>query len=383
VTRPLEGIRVVEFGQVAAGPFTGMLLADMGADVVKIEPPGGDALRGWPPFAEIDDQKFSHGFSSLNRNKRSIVLDLNDEEDVQTCRRLCMKAEVLVENNRPGVMERFGLDFPTLSSEHTGLVYCSISGFGQSGPYRDRGAFDVVIQGMCGLMSVTGQPGDPPIKSGVPVADFTAGLYAAFTIAAFLPFTRQTGRSYHIDCPMLDCMLGVSALQTSEYWGTGTAPQRRGSAHPRNAPYQAFPASDGHFVLAAGNHSLWVRLCEHLGLDALIADDRFATQEKRAENQTLLAEILSDTFVTRPADEWIDSLTRIGIPCGPVNSFADVLEDPSLYESGLIQGARGPGMEQFPLVAHPARVVGAPAQTAGPAPLLGADGPEILVDWLT
>src|SRR3954447_2351740 len=225
--RPLEGVRVVELAHVAAGPFAGMLLADLGADVVKVEPPTGDQMRAWPPFATSSDgeheagERFSHNFASVNRNKRSVVADLKDLDDLARVRELVAVADVVVENYRPGVLDRLGLGYDTVCDGHPGLVYASISGYGLTSPYVNDGAYDVVIQGMSGLMSVTGDPDGGPVKAGVPVGDFTAGLYAAYTIAAPRPEVRADGRSVRVDCPMLDCLLGVSALQTSEYWGSG------------------------------------------------------------------------------------------------------------------------------------------------------------------
>ena len=264
--RPLEGVRVVELAHVAAGPFAGMLLADLGADVLKVEPPTGDQMRGWPPFAHDGDERFSHNFASVNRNKRSVVADLKNTDDLARVRDLVAVADVVVENYRPGVLDRLGLGYDAVSDGHTGLVYCSISGYGLTSPYVNDGAYDVVIQGMSGLMSVTGSPDGGPVKAGVPVGDFAAGLYAAYTIAALLPQVRRTGTSVRVDCPMLDCLLGISALQTSEYWGSGREPQRLGTAHPRNAPYQGFSAADGDFTVAAGNDRLWAAVAEVVGL---------------------------------------------------------------------------------------------------------------------
>ena len=266
--RPLEGVRVVELAHVAAGPFAGMLLADLGADVVKVEPPTGDQMRGLAavrPAPDDPDQRFSHNFASVNRNKRSVVADLKDPRDLARVRELVAVADVVVENYRPGVLDRLGLGYDTVRDGHPGLVYCSISGYGLTSPYVNDGAYDVVIQGMSGLMSVTGDRDGGPVKAGVPVGDFAAGLYAAYTIAALLPQVGRTGTSVRVDCPMLDCLLGISALQTSEYWGSGREPQRLGTAHPRNAPYQGFSAADGDFTVAAGNDRLWAAVAEVVG----------------------------------------------------------------------------------------------------------------------
>jgi crotonobetainyl-CoA:carnitine CoA-transferase CaiB-like acyl-CoA transferase len=246
---PLNHIRVIEFCQIAAGPFAGMLLADMGADVIKVESPEGDGMRNWPPHTG----GYSENFASLNRGKRSVVLDLKDKRQLQSARQLCLSADVVLENFRPGVMNRLGLGYEVLRAEKPALVYCSISAFGQQGPRAQEGGFDVTLQAIGGVMSVTGEPGGAPVKSGVPLTDFAAGLYAAFSIASSL----FEGKGRHIDVPMLGTTLAIAALQTSEYFGSGKDPKKLGSAHPRNAPYQAFRCKDGYFVMAAGNDDLF------------------------------------------------------------------------------------------------------------------------------
>ena len=260
-TRPLAGVKVVEFCQIASGPFTGMLLADYGAQVVKIEPPEGDAMRTWPPLSA----GYSENFASLNRGKQSIALDLKHPDGLDMARRLALQADVLVENSRPGAMQRLGLGWDWFAPRKPSLVYCSISAFGQDGPRGAEGGFDVTIQAAAGVMSVTGEPGGAPVKAGVPLADFASGLYAAFTIAAVLARVRAGGAGAHIDVPMFGATLGISALQTSEFFGTGRNPRKLGSAHPRNAPYQAYAAREGWFVIAAGNNRLWQQVCAVVG----------------------------------------------------------------------------------------------------------------------
>src|SRR6478735_10285025 len=288
----LAGLRVVEFCSTAAGPFCAMLLADMGAEVVKVEPPEGDALRQWPPIT----QGFSENFASLNRNKKSVVLDLKDPESAAVARRLALDCDVVVENNRPGVMQRLGLAYAQLSAEKPSLVYCSISAYGQSGPRSTEGGFDLTIQAAAGVMSVTGEEGGAPVKCGVPVSDFASGLYGAFAIAAAIAQVRAGGRGMHIDVPMFGCTLAIAALQTSEYFGTGRDPRKLGSAHPRNAPYQAFRASDGYFAIAAGNQGLWLKVVEAVVLPHLAQDARFGSTRERAANQAALREILEGVF---------------------------------------------------------------------------------------
>ena len=379
---PLDGVRVVELAHVAAGPFAGMLLADLGADVVKVEPPAGDQMRGWPPFADDGEERFSHNFASVNRNKRSVVADLKDPADLARAQDLVAAADVVVENYRPGVLDRLGLGYSTVSEGHPGLVYCSISGYGLSSPYRDDGAYDVVIQGMSGLMSVTGEPDGDPVKAGVPVGDFTAGLYAAYTIAALLPQVRGTGRSVRVDCPMLDCLLGVSALQTSEYWGSGREPQRLGTAHPRNAPYQGFSAADGDFTVAAGNDRLWASVAEVVGRPELAGDPRFVTQSDRVRHQAELEALLQERFAGEKREHWLTELRARGVPCGPVNTFGEILADPHVEATGLVAPLEVPVAGPTPTVVFPVRIEGQQPRLDRGAPRLGADA-AVYDEWVT
>ena len=381
---PLTGIRVLEFGQIAAGPFAGSLLADLGADVVKVETPsGGDGMRNWPPLTGRDGGPlFSENFASINRNKRSIAVDLKDKASLARLAELVAAADVLIENFRAGVMSRLGLGYDQLSQTNPRLVYCSISGYGQTGPYAEKGAFDVTVQAMSGLMSVTGEDGRPPVKCGVPVGDFCAGLYAAYTILAALVRARETGRGGYIDCSMLGALIGVSALQTSEYFGTGQGGRRLGSAHPRNAPYQAFRARDEHFVIAAGNDALWREVAEAVGLVELTEDPRFKTQSDRARNQEDLAALLNERFATRTAQEWLDEMDRRGVPSSPINSFAEVLADPQVAELGLVHELRLPNGVETRTTGYPAKLSGYTFEVALPPPRLGEHTNEVFGEWL-
>ena len=383
--RPLEGVRVVELAHVAAGPFAGLLLADLGADVVKVEPPSGDQMRGWPPFATDParpGERFSHNFASVNRNKRSVVADLKDPSELQRVRDLVAAADVVVENYRPGVLDRLGLGYEAVREGHPGLVYCSVSGYGLTSPYVNDGAFDVVIQGMSGLMSVTGHPDGGPAKAGVPVGDFVAGLYAAYTVAALLPQVARTGVSVRVDVPMLDCLLGISALQTSEYWGTGREPERLGTAHPRNAPYQGFTAADGDFTVAAGNDRLWAAVAEVTRLDELLDDPRFATQPDRVLHQVELADLLQERFAGEKRDHWLTELRARGVPCGPVNTFGEILADPHVEKTGLVARVPMPVAGETSTVVYPARVEGLPPRLDRGAPELGGD-PDVFEEWVS
>jgi len=380
---PLTGVRVVELTHVAAGPFAGMLLADLGADVVKLEPPTGDQMRSWPPIAEDDEtgERFSHNFASVNRNKRSVVVDLKEPAGLTRARALVDAADVVVENYRPGVLDRLGLGYEDVTRDRDrGLAYCSVSGYGLTSPYVNDGAYDVVIQGMSGLMSVTGDPNGGPVKAGVPVGDFTAGLYAALTVTALLPSVRE-GRQVHVDCPMLDCLLATSALQTSEYWGTGVEPKRLGTAHPRNAPYQAFRARNGEFTVAAGNDRLWAAVAEVADVPELVDDPRFSTQQDRVANQTVLAGILQAKFGGRRYQHWLRELRARRVPCGPVNTYGDILDDDHVRVTGLVQEQKVPVAGLTPTVVYPARMSGVPSRLDRAAPLLGADTDQVLEEW--
>jgi crotonobetainyl-CoA:carnitine CoA-transferase CaiB-like acyl-CoA transferase len=380
--RPLAGVRAVEMGHVAAGPFAGMLLADLGADVVKVEPPGGDMMRNWPPLATDETgESFSHNFASLNRNKRSVAANFKDPDDLRRVKGLIDTADIVVENYRPGVLDRFELGFDQVSVGHRGLVYASISGFGQTGPYRGLGAFDVVTQAMSGMMSVTGTEDGEPVKAGVPIADFATGLYAVLTAVAWLPSVRETGRSIHLDTPMLDCMLAISALQTSEYWGSGKSPEMLGTRHPRNAPYQMFKARDRPLAIAAGNEKLWVSLCEVLELPELPADARFLSQADRVANQVELEGLLNARLADRDADHWVALLRERGIPVSPLNTFADILGDPAVVDSGLVREMPMPVARSVSTTVYPVRDGRHEPRLDLAPPRLGEHNDEVAADW--
>lgn len=385
LANPLAGLRVLEFAQIAAGPFTGCLLADLGADVVKVErPDGGDGMRGWPPLHPGTDgsaEAFSGNFSSLNRNKRSVALDIKNRADVERLYELVENADVFVENFRPGALARSGLAYEDLKARNPRLVYCSITGYGQNGPYAQKGAFDVTVQAMSGVMSVTGEADGPPVKCGVPVGDFVTGLYAGFVILAAVMRARETGRGAHIDCSILGALLGISALQTSEYFGTGQAPRRLGSAHPRNAPYAGFNAADKPFTIAAGNDKLWRDTCAIIGRPDLPDDPRFATQGLRAANQDALAAILEPIFATRPAAEWLAAFDASGVPCAPINDFADILADPHVRGMGWVQPMTMPNGARAETVGFPIALTDYAFEISRPPPELGEHSEEVFREW--
>lgn len=363
----LAGIKVVEFCQVAAGPFCAMLLGDFGAQVIKVEPPEGDSLRQWPPVTA----GYSENFASLNRGKRSVVLNLKDAADRDHARRLVLAADVLVENNRPGVMDRLGLGWEWFRERKPGLVYCSISAFGQTGPRSGEGGFDVTVQAAAGVMSVTGEPDGQPVKCGVPIADFTAGLYGAFTIASMLLRVQRGGSGGHIDIPMFATTLAIAALQTSEYFGTGRNPRRLGSAHPRNAPYRAFHCRDGWFVIAAGNNKLWASVCDVVDSPELLDDERFLTPTLRAKNQDALKELLEARFAERDATDWLARFKAAGVPNAPINGYAEALADPQAVHLELVRPVRLPGGHETNTVVCPVRIDGESLQVQTTFPTLG------------
>lgn len=371
---PLDGIRVIEFCTVAAGPFCGMLLADLGADVIKVEPPGsGDTLRSWPPLTD----GFSENFASLNRNKRSVALDLKSPADLERALLLVRDADVVLENNRPGVMERLGLGYARVRETNPRVVYCSISAYGQSGPRAREGGFDLTLQAMAGIMSVTGEPGGAPVKCGVPIADFSSGLYAAFSISAALRSVAASGEGTHIDVSMLGATLGIAALQTSEFFGSGRDPAKLGSAHPRNAPYQAFRARDAYFGMAAGNDALWRSVCRTVGRADLAEDPRFASTALRAANQEALRDILEEIFAADDAAAWLARFREAGVPCAPVNTYSQVLADPQVAHMGWVEEITLPNGASTRTFGPPVKFSAFDTSIRRAPPALGQHGAEI------
>jgi len=346
----------------------------MGADVLKIEPPAGDALRSWPPI----NDGFSENFASINRNKRSVVLDLKNPEHKAAARRLVLESDVVLENNRPGVMDRLGLGYESFRKEKPGLVYCSISAFGQSGPRSGEGGFDVTVQAMSGIMSVTGEEGGAPVKCGVPVSDTGTGLYAAFAIVSLLRRVAAGGGGAHIDASMLGCSLGMAALQTSEYFGTARDPKKLGSAHPRNAPYQAFRAADGYFVIAAGNNKLWQSVTEVVQRPDLLADPRFATTQSRAANQVELKDLLEVEFSRHGVDHWLTAFEKAGVPQGRINSYSQILDDPQVRHMGWVEPMELPSGVKTRTFGVPVKISGLDLSTRRAPPALGAHTKEFL-----
>ena len=355
-------------------------------DVIKIEnPKGGDGMRQWPPLnisKQGKEEIYSENFASINRNKRSMTLNIKDPSDVGLLKRLVSKATILIENYRPGVLNKLGLGYDDLKRINKKLIYCSISGYGQSGPYSDKGAFDVTVQAVAGIMSVTGEKDSSPVKCGVPIGDFCTGLYASYTIMAMLRNVEKNGKGTHIDCSMLGSLLGISALQTSEYFGNRKAPEKLGSAHSRNAPYQAFQASDTFFVIAAGNDKLWGEVCEAVEMEHLKNDVRFKTQSDRAENQNQLSEILTKKFLKHDAKYWLKEMDKRKVPCAPINNFKTILNDKHIKHMEIVKPITLPNGSKTYSVTFPVSIKGVETKDLKIPPKLGEHNEEIISEWL-
>jgi len=376
---PLVGVRVLDVSQVMAGPYACMLLADMGADVVKVEPPGvGDQTRGAMGFKLKGND--SMGYLNMNRNKRSITLNLKTEAGRQVLFRMVRDADILVENYRPGVVKRLGIDYETLSAINPKLVYASISGFGQSGPWANRPGFDLMAQAMSGIMSVTGYPGGPPVKAGVPVADIGCALFATYAMLAAYIGVRTTGRGQHIDASLFDSALAFSVWDISQYWGTGEPPEPLGTANRMSAPYQAVKAADGYFVMGATSQKLWKQLCNTLGREELIEDARFATVALRLANRLELIAQLEESFAKRTSEEWIDDLLAVGIPAGPILTYPEAFESEHGRHRKMRIEIDHPIEGKVPNIGFPVKFLGTPAQVRMPPPLLGEHTDAVLAE---
>jgi crotonobetainyl-CoA:carnitine CoA-transferase CaiB-like acyl-CoA transferase len=377
----LAGVRVLDFSRILAGPFCTMMLADLGADVIKIEQPGsGDGTRQWgPPWHDSGGEMQSAYYLSVNRNKRSVTLNLKADAGCDLARQLAGRCHVLVENFTCGQMASFGLGYHDLRPLNPALVYCSVTGFGQCGPYRDRPGYDYVIQAMSGLMSITGPEEGPPYKIGVAISDVIAGLFACTSILAAVRQAERTGQGQFIDIALLDTQIAALVNVASNYLVSGQRPPRFGNQHPNIVPYQTFDASDGAFVLACGSDGQYTKLCALLDRPDLRDDPRFATNPARVENRTLLIPILQEIFARRPAAEWVDKLLEAGIPAGPINDIPSILNDPHIQARGLIFESAD---HLLRLVGPPARFSETPPQVRRPPPKLGEHTGEVLHEVL-
>jgi len=397
---PLSRIRVLELSRILAGPWAAQTLADLGASVIKVERPGtGDDTRSWgPPFTKrAGDAAGSTGdaayFLCANRGKRSVAIDFTQLEGQKIVKALARRSDVLIENFKVGGLEKYGLDYASLRADNPGLVYCSITGFGQTGPYRERPGYDFLIQGMSGLMSITGEPdsapGGKPVKVGVAVTDVLTGLYAVIAIQGALAHRANTGEGQHIDISLLDVQAAALANQALNFLVSGHAPGRLGNAHPNIVPYEAFQTSDGYIILAVGNDAQFARFCEVAGRPELADDARFTSNPSRVENRGVLIPMLGDLLRARSNADWLAALERVGVPCGPINDIEQLFADPQVKARGLQiaipeadrAGDEDGGLAQ-PGVASPIRFSKTPIQYELPPPRLGQHTDEVLLEEL-
>ena len=381
---PLSGIRVIELARILAGPWAGQLLADLGADVIKVEnPDGGDDTRKWgPPFVQgADGENLSAAYyHATNRGKRSIAIDFATEEGAETIRKLVASADVLIENFKLGGLKKYGLDYESLRKINPKLVYCSITGFGQDGRYAPRAGYDFVIQGMAGLMSITGEPGREPQKVGVAVTDIFTGLYSVIAIQAALRHAEQTGQGQHIDMALFDTQISVLANQNLNYLISGNSPHQMGNAHMNIAPYEVVPVSDGHIILAVGNDGQFQRFCKVTGLDDMAANPDFATNAARVTNRRPLRERIIATTSQWTRDDLLAELEKALVPASPINSIADAFADPQTIARGMkLDLADGFGT-QLPSVRSPMVMSETPLTYERPSPRLGQHTEEILAE---
>ena len=373
---PLDGLTVLDLTRVLSGPYCTMLLADMGARVIKVEQPaGGDDTRSWgPPFVGSE----SAYFLSINRNKESLTLDFKDAEGRAILNDLIRRADVLIENFRPGTMQRHGLDYSSLASTHGRLIYCSISGFGQDGPRREQAGYDAVIQAEGGLMSVTGDPDGPGYRVGVAIADLVAGLLAAQGIGLALFAREKSGIGQHVDISMLDGVVSLLSYHASTYLTSGATSRRVGNGHLTIAPYDTFPAADGEFFLAVGNDQQFARLCRVTGLQALLEDARYATNPARVVNAVPLRARLTEVLATRTRREWIDALTVAGVPCGAVREVPEVMADPQVAARRMIEAVEHAALGSIKVLGVPLKLSVTPGSVRTAPPMLGQHTASIL-----
>ncbi|WP_341903695.1 CoA transferase [Polaromonas sp. YR568] len=376
---PLEGVRVLDISQVMAGPYACMLLADLGADVIKIEPPGtGDQTRGSMGFKMKGPD--SMGFLNMNRNKRSVTLNLKSKAGREVLLRMAKDADILIENYRPGAMKRLGLGYEDLKVVNPKLVYTSISGFGQTGPWSDRPGFDLMAQAMSGVMSVTGYPDSPPVKCGVPVADIGCALFAVYgTLSAYIG-AKNTGQGQYVDASLFDTALAFSVWDICDYWGTGKPPQPLGTSNKMTAPYQAMACSDGYFVMGANNQKLWEKLCRLMGREELLADERFKTISLRLNNRSALEAELEKTFRQQTKDYWVGTLLDAGIPAGPILTYPEAFEGEHGTARQMKMEIDHPIEGKVPNIGFAVKLSGTPQQVRRHPPLLGEHNDELLAE---
>jgi glutaryl-CoA transferase len=388
---PLAGVRVLDLSRVLAGPWAGQNLADLGAEVIKVERPGvGDDSRAFgPPWikdAAGRETKDSAYFTAANRGKKSITVNLSAATGQELVRQLAARSDVLIENYKFGDLHRYGLGYEDLRHVNARLIYCSVTGFGQTGPYRERPGYDFMIQGMGGMMSVTGEPdgapGGGPQRAGVPIADIITGMYASIAVCAALAHRAQSGQGQHLDLALLDSQVALLAYQNTNYFATGTPPRRIGNLHPNIVPYQPFRASDGEVILACGNDNLYRKFCAAAGCPELAGDARFLTNGKRVENRAELTRLLGEIFRRRSKREWVELLDAAGVPNGPINDIAQVFAEPQVQARGVKIAVEHPVAGHLPMVASPMRFSATPLEHKLPPPLLGEHTEAVLRELL-
>jgi crotonobetainyl-CoA:carnitine CoA-transferase CaiB-like acyl-CoA transferase len=375
-SRALDGLHVLDVTQVMAGPFCAMMLADLGADVIKIEPPAGDSTRQMPGAVGAD----SPSFNAVNRGKRSVVLNLKSSEGRAVFTRLARSTDILIENYRPGVMTALGLGYEALAALNPRLIYASISGYGQTGPQRTKGGFDLIAQGVSGIMSITGEPGGPPVKAGVPLTDLSAGLFALVGILAALESRHRTGVGQHVDTSLVDAGVALSVWEATEYFSGIGIPAALGSAHRMNAPYQAIRCADGYITLGAANERLFRRLCDVLGHSEWIDQPEFADNASRVRNREALAERIESITAQQPRGHWLAVLEANDIPCGPINDYAQVFADPQVVAREMVVETAHPTLGHLKTLGTPIKLSATPADVSRRAPLLGEHTDQVLTE---
>ena len=376
---PLKGIRVLDLTRILAGPYATMILRDLGAEVIKIEQPGvGDEARDFGPFKN----DFSLYFMSVNRGKKSVTLNLKAPRGKELFLELVKGSDILVENFRPGTMEKLGLGYESLKAHHPSLLYAACSGFGQTGPYAMRGAYDMIIQGMGGIISITGEPDRPPVRVGTSIGDITSALFTAIGILSALRHRDQTGEGQLIDVGMLDCQVAILENAMVRYFSTGDIPRPLGRRHPAITPFEVFESADGYVVIAIGNNELWRKFCEHVNHPELIDNERFHTNALRTENHESLFPILAEIMCRRTTDAWVEALEEIGVPCGPVNTIDKVVNDPQVLARDMIAEVEHEVTGTVKIPGIPIKLSETPGQIDAPAPNLGEHTSEVLTGLL-
>ena len=382
---PLNGIRVLDLTRVLAGPWATQMLADFGAEVIKVEKPGeGDDTRGWgPPFVKNADGSEGDAayFQSANRGKQSVCIDMAKPEGAHLIKKLAAKSDILIENFKVGGLKKYGLDYESLKATHPGLIYCSITGFGQTGPYANRAGYDFMIQGMAGVMSITGEPNGEPMKMGVAFSDVFAGLHAVIGIQAALFHRERTGQGQYIDISLLDSQVSVLANQALNYLVGGKVPQRLGNAHPNIVPYQTFETSDGHIIMAVGNDRQYAEYCKIIGAEEL-AKPPYDTNRGRVENRTTLIPLLAPYMKKCKTAEWVEAFETAAVPCGPINTIDQMFANDQVLARGLQIGLTRDDGVQVPGVANPIVFSQTPIQYGAPSPILGQNTVSVLSDLL-